>query len=59
MDIAWQGKRVTFMRWVGCSKSIQSYRWKNFVQKVGANEMFIGINGMRQHLVAVKCGKQL
>ena len=54
MDIAWQGKCVTFMRWVGCSKSIQSYRWKNFVQKVGANEMFIGINGMRQHLVAVK-----
>ena len=33
---------------------LPQYISKNCVQKVGANEMFIGINGMRQHLVAVK-----
>ena len=33
---------------------LPQYISKNCVQKVGANKMFIGINGMRQHLVAVK-----
>ena len=33
---------------------LPQYISKNCVQKVGANEMFIGINGMRQHLAAVK-----
>ena len=33
---------------------LPQYISKNCVQKVGTNEMFVGINGMRQHLVAVK-----
>ena len=33
---------------------LPQYISKNCVQKVGTNEMFIGINGMSQHLVAVK-----
>ena len=33
---------------------LPQYISKNCVQKVGENEMFIGIDGMRQHLVAVR-----
>ena len=33
---------------------LPQYISKDCVQKVGENEIFIGIDGMRQHLVAVK-----
>jgi len=33
---------------------LPQYISENCVQKIGGNEIFIGINGMRQHLVAVK-----
>ena len=33
---------------------LPQYILKNCVQKVGENEMIIGIDGMRQHLVAVR-----